>query len=187
VILQPRDGQQLIDALHSAFEWRCPTFIRYPKSHWQNSATEELKFSKYLEIGKAEKITAGGKICLVALGSMIGLARSVGEKLGQLGIKTAIVNALFVKPLDGAMLTEIAADCELIATLEDNVLAGGFGSAVLEFYNSTSSGARVLRFGWPDKFVKHGTSIDALRAENGLSPESIANEIAARWKHSNAR
>ncbi|MDR2737471.1 MAG: 1-deoxy-D-xylulose-5-phosphate synthase, partial [Puniceicoccales bacterium] len=143
VVLQPRNGDQLINALHSAFQWRRPTFIRYPKFYWQNRDSETQQFSKFIEIGRSEELIDGKEICLVALGNMVDLAYSVAEKLKSSGIEPGIINAVFVKPLDGITLGKIAANYELIVTLEDNVLAGGFGSAVVEFYNSSSIDARV--------------------------------------------
>jgi 1-deoxy-D-xylulose-5-phosphate synthase len=133
--------------------------------------------SKLVKIGKAEELAIGKCVCLVALGNMVYPARAVSCKLERSGIVAGLVSAVFVKPLDGEMMEKIAANYDLIVTLEDNVLAGGFGSAVLEFYNSLAIDTRVLRFGWGDKFVKHGTSTAILMEENGLSPDAIADEI----------
>jgi 1-deoxy-D-xylulose-5-phosphate synthase len=176
-ILQPKDAQQFVDALHSAFNWKLPTFIRYPKSCEKNISMEDLKVSKLLEIGKSEELCIGEEVCLVALGNMVDLAHEISAELSISGVKAGIINGIFAKPLDEAMLKKISTNYNLIVTLEDNILSGGFGSAVLEFYSTFHVPTRVLRFGWPDKFIKHGTSSSILRRENGLSPTAIAKKI----------
>ncbi|MDR1433526.1 MAG: 1-deoxy-D-xylulose-5-phosphate synthase [Puniceicoccales bacterium] len=179
VILQPKDGQEFINMLHSALVWRRPTFIRYQRFCRLNGKVDSLKFSQFLDIGVGEEIVAGEKVCLVAIGNMVDLASDVASELRGSGITPGIINARFAKPLDGRMLARVAEEYEIIATLEDNALAGGFGSAVMEFYEGIGKTARVMRFGWPDRFIKHGSSIDILRAENGLTADEIAAKIAA--------
>ncbi|MDR0742133.1 MAG: 1-deoxy-D-xylulose-5-phosphate synthase [Puniceicoccales bacterium] len=177
VILQPKDVQEFINALYSAFQWRYPVFIRYPKSCKQNVDLDTIGFSQYLPFGKAEKIIEGQQVCFLALGNMVDLANEVCQELKNFGIKGGIVNVIFVKPLDGEILKDIAKNYELIVTLEDNVLIGGLGSAILEFYNDNGIKINVLRYGWPDEFIKHGTSFDVLRMKHGLSAANIVDKV----------
>ncbi|MDR2628384.1 MAG: 1-deoxy-D-xylulose-5-phosphate synthase [Puniceicoccales bacterium] len=177
VILQPKDIQEFVNALHSAFQWRCPVFIRYPKSCKQNIDLNALGFSQHLSLGKSKKITEGQRVCFLALGNMVDLAHEVCQKLKTFGIQGGIVDVIFVKPLDKEILEDVAENYELIVTLEDNVLMGGFGSAILEFYNDNGIKVNVLRHGWPDEFIKHGTSLDVLRLEHGLSAGNIVDKV----------
>ncbi|MDR2776858.1 MAG: 1-deoxy-D-xylulose-5-phosphate synthase [Puniceicoccales bacterium] len=177
VILQPKDVQEFVNALHSAFQWQCPVFIRYPKSCKQNVNLNTLGFSQHLPFGKSEKIIEGQRVCFLALGNMVDLANEICQKLKTFGIQGAIVNVIFVKPLDKEILRDIAENYELVVTLEDNVLAGGFGSAILEFYNDNGMKTNVLRYGWPDEFIKHSTSLDALRVKHGLSVANIVEKV----------
>ncbi|MDR2432791.1 MAG: 1-deoxy-D-xylulose-5-phosphate synthase [Puniceicoccales bacterium] len=177
VILQPENAQEFINALHSAFQWHCPVFIRYPRSCNRNVDLSTIKFSQYLPFGKAGKIIEGGRVCFLTLGSMVDLANEICQKLKNFGIQGGIVDMIFVKPLDEEILRDIAKNYELVVTLEDNVLMGGFGSAILEFYNDNDIKINVLRYGWPDEFIKHGTSLDVLRVEHGLSVTNIMDKV----------
>jgi 1-deoxy-D-xylulose-5-phosphate synthase len=94
-----------------------------------------------------------------------------------------VVNARFVKPLDRALLLSHAACIPLLVTMEDHVLAGGFGSAVLEALQDADCPTAVERIGWPDKFIEHGTSSEVLRASYGLSPDDIHRRVLARWRN----
>ncbi|MDR1414093.1 MAG: 1-deoxy-D-xylulose-5-phosphate synthase [Puniceicoccales bacterium] len=177
VILQPKDAQEFINMLHSAFAWNCPVFIRYQKFY--PPTADALKFSKFLPIGQSEELVSGEKVCFISLGNMIDLAYEVANKLRTIGTGAGIVNAMFAKPLDEKMLLKVARSYEIVVTLEDNVLAGGFGSAILEFFSSSGANVKVLRVGWPDKFINHGSSVDILRAENGISVDDVLARIVS--------
>jgi 1-deoxy-D-xylulose-5-phosphate synthase len=97
-----------------------------------------------------------------------------------------VVNARFVKPLDRALLLSHAACIPLLVTMEDHVLAGGFGSAVLEALQEADCPVAVERIGWPDKFVEHGTSVEALRAAHGLSFEDMYRRVKERYRSRSA-
>jgi 1-deoxy-D-xylulose-5-phosphate synthase len=97
-------------------------------------------------------------------------------------ISVGVVNARFVKPLDRALLLSQAAVVPLLVTMEDHVLAGGFGSAVLEALHEANCPAAVERIGWPDKFVEHGSSAEILRAAHGLAPDDIFRRVRDRWR-----
>jgi 1-deoxy-D-xylulose-5-phosphate synthase len=130
-----------------------------------------------LKIGTGEELTVGKKVCILALGNMVELAEEVANKLRIHGLQPGIASAIFAKPVDGNLLTQLAKKYEIIATVEDNVLAGGFGSAILEACENLGIAPKIIRFGWADKFIAHASSTDILRKENGLSPDSIAKKI----------
>jgi 1-deoxy-D-xylulose-5-phosphate synthase len=94
-----------------------------------------------------------------------------------------VVNARFVKPLDRALLLSHAACIPLLVTMEDNVLAGGFGSAVLEALQDADCNTAVERIGWPDKFIEHGTNVEILRAAYGLSSQDMYRRVLDRWRN----
>ncbi|HRG55641.1 MAG TPA: transketolase C-terminal domain-containing protein, partial [Lacunisphaera sp.] len=100
----------------------------------------------------------------------------------EAGVSVGVVNARFVKPLDRNLLLSQAAVVPLIVTLEDHVLAGGFGSAVLEALQEAHCPTAVERIGWPDKFVEHGSSVEILRASYGLAPDDIFQRVSDRWR-----
>jgi 1-deoxy-D-xylulose-5-phosphate synthase len=117
-----------------------------------------------------------------ALGSMVQDALKLAERLAtQENLSVGVVNARFVKPLDRNLLLSHAAVVPLLVTMEDHVLAGGFGSAVLEALQEADCPALVERIGWPDKFIEHGSSVEQLRAAHGLSPDDIFRRVLARW------
>ena len=97
-------------------------------------------------------------------------------------VSVGVVNARFVKPLDRNLLLSQAAVVPLIVTLEDHVLAGGFGSAVIEALQEGHCPTAVERIGWPDKFVEHGSSVEILRASYGLAPDDIFKRVSDRWR-----
>ena len=86
----------------------------------------------------------------------------------EYGVSCSVVNARFAKPLDHNLLSEHCKNHELIVSLEDNVLRGGFGSAILEQLNESHSPAQLVRFGWPDQFIEHGSDVNELRKKHGL-------------------
>jgi 1-deoxy-D-xylulose-5-phosphate synthase len=113
---------------------------------------------------------------------MVAEAEKLAARLTtELQITVGVVNARFVKPLDRQLLLEQAATAKLIVTLEDHVIAGGFGSAVLEALQEAGSELPVERIGWPDAFVEHGSTVEILRAAHGLAPEDMYQRIARRW------
>ena len=122
-----------------------------------------------------------------ALGSMVQDALALAERLAtEENLSVGVVNARFVKPLDKALLLSHAACIPLLVTMEDNVLAGGFGSAVLEALQEADCATAVERIGWPDKFVEHGSNVEILRASYGLSPEDIHRRVLDRWRNLSA-
>ena len=184
-IMQPKDEDELVDMLHTSLQLPGPGFIRYPRG-----AGTGVKIKAHpvaLPIGHAEVLREGSHIMIWALGSMVPDALKLAERLAiEENISVGVVNARFVKPLDRALLLSHAACIPLLVTMEDHVVAGGFGSAVLEALHESDCPAAVERLGWPDKFVEHGSSVDILRAAYGLSPDALFRRVVARWRNLSA-
>ena len=181
-IMQPKDEDELVDMLHTSLQHTSPTFIRYPRGAAVGTPikTEPI----LLEIGKAEVLRAGENIVLWAIGPMVEEALALAHILGsEEGLSVGVVNARFIKPLDASALIKHARNTQLIVTLEDHAVTGGFGSAVLETLNQAALNTPVLRIGWPDTFIPHGSSVAALRAQAGLSTSAIRNAIMDRYKN----
>ena len=130
-----------------------------------------------LPIGKGHVVREGSDVAIFALGKPVAPALEAAEKLADFGIDCAVINPLFVKPLDVNLLLDTARRTSRIVTIEENVLAGGFGSAVLEVLAEAGlSDVSVHRIGMPDSFVEHGTA-DAQRQELNLDAEGIAQQV----------
>ncbi len=175
VMMQPKDEAELGHML-CTMNGICdrPSLIRYPRGTGEGvPMPAELS---PLPIGKAEMLAEGTDITLLALGNMNRYAAEVRGLLEAQGISCAHVNARFICPLDAECILKQAADTRLIVTLEDHVVAGGFGSAVMEMLNEQRCSTPVLRIGWPNRFIEHGRE-DQLRNKHGLTPEAIAATI----------
>ncbi len=179
VMMQPRDEAELGHMLCTMNNIADrPSIIRYPRGTGEGvPMPSELH---PLPIGKAEHIAPGSDITLLALGNMNGYAAEVRRILETKGISSAHVNARFVCPLDSDCILHQAATTRLIVTLEDHVISGGFGSAVLELLNTARVSTPVLRIGWPDEFVEHGREAQ-LRELHKLTPEAIAETILTHY------
>jgi 1-deoxy-D-xylulose-5-phosphate synthase len=122
-----------------------------------------------------------------ALGNMVQDALKLAARLAvEEHLSVGVVNARFVKPLDRALLLSHAACIPLLVTMEDHVLAGGFGSAVLESLQEADCPVAVERIGWPDKFVEHGNSVEVLRATCGLTAADMYRRVLDRWRNLSA-
>ena len=176
VVMAPKDENELRDMLYTAVKYEGPSAVRYPRGSATGAALSEG--FRQLEIGKAELLSGDGRgVALLAVGSMVKQAAEVARLLNMANIKATVVNMRFIKPLDTAMLGWLLErQPELLVTLEENALAGGFGSAVLEFMADAEKRCRVLRFGIEDKFIEHG-SCPQLLEKCGLTPQQIADRI----------
>jgi 1-deoxy-D-xylulose-5-phosphate synthase len=172
VVMAPKDENELRQMLKTAIEHDGPIAMRYPRGEsWGRGVESEIG---RLEIGKGELLRAGKDIILVGIGNTVVPALKAAEDLSQLGIDAGVVNGRFVKPLDRALLRDVAGQVPRLITVEDHVLDGGFGSAVLEFLADEGlTGVRVRRLGVPDRFMPHGTQ-DELKKICGIDQESIA-------------
>ena len=181
VVMQPKDEDELVDMLHTSLQLPGPGFIRYPRGAGTGAPIKAQPAA--LPVGQAEVLRDGSNIMIWALGPMVQTALKLAERLErEERLSVGVVNARFVKPLDRTLLLSQAAVVPLVVTMEDHVLAGGFGSAVLEALQEAHCATPVERIGWPDKFVEHGSSVEILRAAYGLAPDDIARRVLARWR-----
>lgn len=177
VMMAPKDENELRHMLYTAMQLNGPVAIRYPRGSGLGTPMDEA-FGQ-LKIGVAEKIKSGNDIVFLTAGVMVEACRAATELLALQGIQAGLVNARFIKPLDEEMIGRLAREVGTIVTVEDNILAGGFGSAVLEYVNEQQlDGVRVLRLGFPDKFIEHGTRNQLLK-KYGLTAEGIATEVSS--------
>ena len=176
VLMAPKDEAELRDMMLTAIEHPGAAAIRYPRGN--GFGVDITQFPKQIEIGKAEVVTEGDEVAIIAYGSMVYPAIEAGKELAKSGIKPTVVNARFVKPLDEALFTEIARTHRLIVTVEDAYRAGGFGSAILEMLEEKgiADTIKVARMGVSDEIVTHGDP-KILLARYGLDTEGITSKV----------
>jgi len=178
--MAPKDEDELQDMMFTASLQKHPTFIRYPRGNAEGVPIKEIP--AVLEIGKAEVIrgfsnNGGRKVTLFGLGNMLRVAREAAVQLEQDGCDVAIVNPRFFKPLDAATHEFFAQASEVVGTLEDHVVMGGYGSAVLETLSDAGIATPVVRLAWPDVFVEHATTVEYLRERHGLTAAHLVTMI----------
>jgi 1-deoxy-D-xylulose-5-phosphate synthase len=165
----PKDEDELADMMYTAMLHEGPSAIRYPRGVGPGVAVKEQPLA--LEIGKAEVVRDGADVAIFGLGAMLPEAERLAEMLRLEGFSAAVVNPRFAKPVDRECVAEFGGRCGLVVTLEDHVLAGGFGSAVMETLNELELQVPVVRVGWPDAFIEHG-KVESLRERYGLTAEA---------------
>jgi len=181
IISVPRNENELQHLLYTALEAGHPMAIRYPRSQGDGIPLDP-DFHK-LPIGKGEIIRKGKDIAIIAIGSTVGASLEATELLAANGIEASLINARFAKPLDSELILDTANITKRIITVEENVLSGGFGSAVLELLQKYgTSDVKVMRLGIPDVFVPHGKQ-DLLRSIYHLDAHSIAQECSDFLAH----
>ena len=181
VVMQPKDEDELVDMLHTSLQWNGPAFIRYPRGAGTGVSVKDQP--AVLPMGQAEVLREGSDLVIWALGPMVAEALRLATRLaGEPRLSVGVVNARFVKPLDRALLLRQAAAVPLLVTLEDHVIDGGFGSAVVEALQEAGAGTAVERIGWPDRFIDHGSSVAGLRAAHGLAPDDLHRRVLERWR-----
>ncbi len=179
-IMAPQDENELRAMLKTALSMNSPVSVRYPRGSGVGVALDEkVSDMPVLPIGKAQVLREGKDVCLWAIGSMVQTALQAADALVQQGIQAGVVNMRFAKPLDTELLLQHAKDYGKIVTLEEGVLAGGVGSAVLEALNEAKQleTTKVLTLGIPDEFVLHGDKKLLLR-DLHLDVDSIVDRIA---------
>jgi len=175
VVMQPMNGEELRDMLWTAARWegKAPIAVRYPRSNIPEDSLPERE-PRLLEIGKAEQLRAGGDVVILALGTMVLPALAAAESLAAEGISATVVNARFAAPLDETLIAGLARSVGRLVTVEESVIAGGFGSAVSEALDRLRlSETPQLRLGVPAAFVRHGKR-DELLHDIGLDADGIA-------------
>lgn len=169
LIMAPADENECRQMLTTGFHYQGPASVRYPRGKGPGSTIN--KALTELTIGKAEIRHQGSRIAILAWGSMVAPALEAGKKLGA-----SVVNMRFVKPLDETLILEMAKSHDVIVTVEENVIAGGAGSAVNEFLQTQSILMPVMNIGLPDRFVEQG-SREELLALCGLDAAGILAKI----------
>ena len=173
VVMAPADEAECRQMLSTGLEFKGPAAVRYPRGSGTGvAAGTDLST---LEIGKAQLRVSGRKLAILAFGACVPAAETIGRELGL-----SVVNMRFIKPLDRAMVLELAASHEGFVTVEDNVVAGGAGSAVAELLNAEGVLRPVLHLGLPDAYQHHASREDLL-AEAGIDAAGIRNAILKRW------
>jgi 1-deoxy-D-xylulose-5-phosphate synthase len=180
-VMAPRDEAMLVHMLHTAIAHDGPAALRYPRG--AGVGVELPATAEPIPIGKGEVLAEGERVALLGYGYGVTVAREAAAILAEHGLNVTVADARFAKPLDGELATRLAREHELLVTIEENVLAGGFGSAVLEhledaFAEGPGERARVLRVGLPDRYVTHGKPA-LLRGEVGLTGQSVADRVLA--------
>ena len=176
-IMVPRNGAELRGMMELASNYETgPLAIRYPRG---NTAELDEKKIPQIEYGKAHILRKGQDVALFAVGSMVDTAEKVADLLEEKGYSTAVVNARFVKPLDGNVVVQFAEKVKLLVSLEENTIHGGFGSGVLETLSEQGICVPTLQIGVPDRFIAQGSPEEQFQAAE-LSPEQISKRILER-------
>ncbi len=173
-VMAPSSQEELQRLLATALTLDGPAAVRYPRGLAAPFAP--LEEIEPVEVGRGVVLQEGSGVALVGAGTGVGIAREAAQLLAVEGVTPTVVDARFVKPLDTELLQRLAASHSRLVTVEENTLAGGFGSAVLEAVGST---VEVVRFGLPDAFIQHGERARLL-ADVGLTPQAVALAACAQ-------
>jgi 1-deoxy-D-xylulose-5-phosphate synthase len=176
VHMSPKDEDELADMLYTAMLHDGPVALRYPRGIGPGAKVKEQPVA--IEIGRAELLehNSSDRVAIFSLGAMLPLARELAAKLEREGVSAALINARFAKPLDREMIGFYAGHAEVLVTLEDHALAGGFGSSVLEELNNAGRSTPVVRIGWPDQFIEQGKP-EELRKKYGLTADAALAQV----------
>jgi len=179
VLMAPRDEAVLIHMLRTAIAHDGPVALRYPRG-----AAEGIELPtepNAIPIGRGELLQSGERVALLGYGYGVSVALDAAKIITGHGLEATVADARFAKPLDAELLERLGLEHDLVVTIEESVLPGGFGSAVLEhledaFADRPPERARILRIGLPDRYVTHGKPA-LLREEVGLTGESVADRV----------
>jgi 1-deoxy-D-xylulose-5-phosphate synthase len=172
----PSGEDELQDMMYTAMLHEGPSAIRYPRGTGPGTLVKDQPVA--LAIGKAKVLQDGLDVAVFGLGAMLPEAKRLADMLEAEGLSVALIDPRFAKPIDRDCMREYGSRCGLLITLEDHVLAGGFGSAVLETLNDLELAAPVVRIGWPDEFIEHGKT-ESLREKYGLTAEWAFEKASA--------
>lgn len=175
IMMAPKDENELRRMLKTAVECGAPVSIRYPRGRGVGVMLDETL--EPLPIGKGEVLKEGSDVAILATGCTVYPALAAANRLANEGINIKVINARFIKPLDEELILSTAATIKKIMTIEENVLQGGFGSAVLELLAEKGmENVHVKRLGVPEEFVTHATQAQ-LRSQYGLDEEGIVQAV----------
>jgi 1-deoxy-D-xylulose-5-phosphate synthase len=184
VLMAPRDEAMLVHMLRTALVFDGPIALRYPRGEGTGVALPQEPHA--IAIGTGEILREGGasegpgrRVALIGYGSGVGKALAAADELAGEDLSVTVVDARFAKPIDAGLMAQLAAEHDLLVTVEEGVLAGGFGSAVWETLSETGARPpRIVRVGLPDRYVTHGKPA-LLHEEIGFTPERIAERVTA--------
>jgi 1-deoxy-D-xylulose-5-phosphate synthase len=177
VLLAPRDEAMLVHMLHTALRYDDgPIALRYPRGSGCGIPLPDQPST--VEIGTGEILREGDRVALLGYGTGVGKALEAADILADHGIAATVADARFAKPIDAGLAAQLAAEHELLVTVEEGVLAGGFGSAVWETLSDAGVAPRILRVGLPDRYVTHGAPA-LLHQEVGFTGQRIAERVEA--------
>ncbi len=179
VFMQPKDEEEFADMLWTMANHNTgPLAIRYPRGAGTGAVPKAQP--KLLEIGKAEVVRHGAqgapRVALFGLGNMNAVAVEAADLLEKEGVSATVINPRWIKPMDTGTLEFFARSVEVVCTLEDHVLPNGYGCAVMEHLNEARIPVPVVRLGWPDQFIEHGT-IPILREKHGLTAQALVERV----------
>jgi 1-deoxy-D-xylulose-5-phosphate synthase len=184
VHMQPKNEDEFVDMLWTMANYNSgPIAVRYPRGPGTGAVPKAEP--KLLEIGKAEVVQHGRDVAIFGLGNMFEIAEDAARKLEAKGISVALINPRWIKPLDTGTLEFFARGVEVLCTLEDHVLHNGFGCAVMEHLYSQGIHTPIVRIGWPDEFIEHGT-IPILRKKHGLTADALVEKVLPLLSKRNA-
>jgi 1-deoxy-D-xylulose-5-phosphate synthase len=173
--MQPKDENEFVDMLWTMANYNSgPIAIRYPRG--AGTGAKPKAEPKLLEIGKAEVVQHGRDVAIFGLGNMFEVAEEAARKLEAQGVSVALINPRWIKPIDTGTLEFFARSVEVVCTIEDHVLHNGFGCAVMEHLYSQMIHTPVVRIGWPDEFIEHGT-IPILRKKHGITADALVEKV----------
>lgn len=178
--MAPKDEDELVDMMFTASHQNKASFIRYPRGEGEGTPIKDKP--QILEVGKAEILKAFDrngkkKVAIFSLGNMCSLARKSVGILEEKGWDVAIINPRFTKPIDEGTTLFFGKEADVVITMEDHVLDGGYGSKVLETFSDNQVSTPVGRIGWPDQFIEHASSVDYLRNKYGLTIEAMVEKV----------
>jgi 1-deoxy-D-xylulose-5-phosphate synthase len=187
-VMAPKDEDEFQHMIKTAIEYQGPVALRYPRG--KGVGVERQSALQSIEIGTGEVLKEGDDVLILAIGTTVYPSLRAAERLECLGIHAAVINGRFLKPIDGELISHWAERIGKIVTVEENMLQGGFGSAVLELLQERSlPSVHVKRLGIPDFFVEHGSQ-SVLRAKYGIDEDAIlkaAEEMVEEGRPSSTR
>ncbi|HXI83019.1 MAG TPA: 1-deoxy-D-xylulose-5-phosphate synthase [Verrucomicrobiae bacterium] len=175
ILMAPKDEDEFVDMLWTALQNHGPIFIRYPRGAGEGVPIKERP--AILPLGKAEVLQHGTDVAVIFYGAMTKMARETVAALQADGLSVALINARFCKPIDREVIEKYGRICKVLCTLEDHVLMGGFGSAVLEALEDLRIDTPVARVGWPDNFLEHASSNKDLQDKYGLNSKTAVARV----------
>lgn len=188
IIMAPADGRELKLMVDFALRQSSPVALRYPRlTVPKQNFTQTSLGDQSIVLGKSQCLLSGKDVCIIAYGSMVETSLKACALLEKDGFFPTLINARFVKPLDGEMLQKVYENHDSIITIEEGVLPGGFGSAVVEWYTDHSCDTScITRMGLPDRLVEHATRQEQL-VECELSEEIIAQKVKKFFQNTNQK